>query len=54
MIGRGGGRAQSLVGEGFMRRILVLLMVVAMGCGVAAALTVVNAPNHAVTVEGGY
>lgn len=47
-------RTTSLVGEGFMRRILVLLMVVAMGCGVAAALTVVNAPNHAVTVEGGY
>jgi hypothetical protein len=37
-----------------MFRILVLLVTVAMGCGVATAVTVAHAPTHGVQVERGY
>ena len=37
-----------------MFRILVLLVTVAMGCGVATAVTVAHAPAHVVQVERGY
>ena len=48
-----GGRMSSPDG-GVMLRILVLLVAVAMGCGVAASLTVAHAPSHASIVERGY
>ncbi len=37
-----------------MFRILVLLVTVAMGCGVATAVTIVHAPTRVVQVERGY
>jgi hypothetical protein len=37
-----------------MLRILVLLVAVTMGCGVAAGLTVAHAPAHVIAVESGY
>ncbi len=37
-----------------MLRILVLLVAVTMGCGVAAGVTVAHAPVHAIEVEQGY
>ncbi len=37
-----------------MFRILVLLVGVAISCGVAAGVTVAHAPLHAETVENGY
>ena len=37
-----------------MFRILVLLVGVAMGCGVAAGVTVAHAPMHVAAVEHGY
>jgi hypothetical protein len=37
-----------------MLRILVLLVAVTMGCGVAAGVTVARAPVHAIDVEQGY
>jgi hypothetical protein len=40
--------------EGVMLRILVLLVAVTVGCGVAAGVTVAHAPAHAVQLERGY
>jgi len=40
--------------EGVMFRILVLLVAVTMGCGVAAGVTVAHAPAHAQDVARGY
>ena len=37
-----------------MLRILMLLVGVAMGCGVAAGVTVAHAPMHVAAVENGY
>src|SRR5208283_931611 len=46
--------AKAAVREGVMLRILVLLVAVTMGCGVAAGVTVAHAPVHAIEVEQGY
>ena len=40
--------------EGNMFRILVLLVAVATGCGVATAVTVAHAPAHVSQLERGY
>jgi hypothetical protein len=48
------GRRKGGDDKGTMFRILVLLVTVAMGCGVATAVTVAHAPTHGVQVERGY
>jgi hypothetical protein len=40
--------------EDVMLRILVLLVAVTVSCGFVAGVAVVNAPAHAIAVEGGY
>lgn len=37
-----------------MFRILVLLVAVAMGCGLATSVTIAHAPTHVAQVERGY
>jgi hypothetical protein len=51
---RGSSKAKAAAREGVMLRILVLLVAVTMGCGVAAGVTVAHAPVHAIEVERGY